>query len=75
MTRKLALAVPVALAAFAAPQLADAHRAHGFGAHGLHGFGAFHRGPGFGFRPGYFAYYGGCWRWTDWPYPHRLFTC
>jgi hypothetical protein len=78
-----ALALGVALAV---PSAASAWHGgggwHGGGWHG--GFGGFHGGfggwrggwggPRFGFYPAYYGPYG-CWRWVNWPYPHRVWAC
>jgi len=89
MKRRLLLAVLAMLVAVTLPGLAEARGGHGGGGgHGFggggHGFGGGFRGFGGGFRgyggygygiyPGYYAY-GGCWRWVEWPYPHRAYVC
>jgi hypothetical protein len=72
MIRKIVLATAVLLSVVALPQLADARGGHGGGGgRGGHfggGRGGFHGG----FRGGGFGYVGSCWRWVNYPYPHRV---
>ena len=79
----IALAMSIAVAV---PGVASAW--HGGGWHGGGWRGGWHGGWGgwrggwgwggprfVGFYPGYYAAYGGCWRWVSWPYWHRAFVC
>lgn len=56
---------------------------HGWGGHGFYHGGGFYRpgfrgwgwGPRWGYYPGFYGVYGGCWRWVAFPYWHRVWVC